>query len=78
MHILTNVVFVAYYVLLAFKQREACTFDSAKKDGAKVSENVSTTFNVSFILGFSLHIINFTIGTFVEPCVRLVSLTAPR
>ena len=75
---LTNVVFVAYYILLAFKQRDSCTYESAKKDGTKVSENVTTTFSVSFIFGFALHTINFTIGTFVEPCVRLVSLEAPR
>lgn len=73
-----NVVFVAYYVMLAFKQREACTFNNVKKDGTAVTENVSTTFSVSFVFGFILHAINLTIGTFVEPCVRLTSLAAPK
>ena len=70
--------FIAYYIILAFKQREACNFDSAKKDGTKVSVNVSSTFNVLFILGFALHVINFTIGTIVEVYVRFIYLSAPR
>ena len=40
-----------------------------------MSNNVTTTFSVSFVLGFILHTINFTFGTFVEPCVRLISLS---
>ena len=60
------------------KPSKAKPMACAKKDGTKVSENVTTTFSVSFIFGFALHTINFTIGTFVEPCVRLVSLEAPR
>ena len=29
-YILINVVFVAYYIALAFKQRDSCTFDTTK------------------------------------------------
>ena len=75
---MTNVIFIAYYIILAFKVRESCSFDSVKLDGTKVSVNVSSTFNALFVLGFVLHIINFTIGTFVEPCVRIISLAASR
>ena len=66
---------MAYYVVMAFKQREQCVFDGVKADGSKISEDVSTSITATFIAGFFLHIINFTICTFIEPCIRLVALT---
>lgn len=75
--VITNVVFVAYYTVMAFKQRDACSHTVKKEDGSNVDENVSSTFAVSFIVGFAMHSINFTIGTFIEPCLRLVSLSKP-
>ena len=66
--------FVAYYVVMAFKTRESCTF-TVSKDGKSLNENISSTFSVSFITGFFLHSINFTVSTFIEPCVRLTSLS---
>ena len=76
--VITNVVFVAYYTFLAFKQRESCTHEVTKKDDSKVNENISSTFAAAFIIGFAMHSVNFTIGTFIEPCIRLVSLSKPK
>ena len=73
----TNVVFIAYYVVMAFKPRESCVFDKVKADGSKVQEDVSSAITAAFIAGFFLHMINFTICTFIEPCIRLVSLSSP-
>ena len=77
MQVIVTVVFIAYYIIMAFKQREPCMADasSAKKDGGdNKQDNISTVFAVSFIAGFILHTINFTVSTFLEPCVRLVTL----
>ena len=69
-------VFVAYYVLMAFKQREPCEVDTLKKstENSVVKENAASSLTVAFMAGFILHSINFTIGTFFEPCVRLTNM----
>ena len=72
MHIVTNIVFAAYYIAFAFKQRDACSHTITKEGGIQETINVSSTFNVSFVAGFVLHLINFTVCTFIEPCVRVV------
>ena len=80
MQVIVSVVFVAYYVLMAFKQREAYEVETLKKGADKnvQKENVSSALTVAFMTGFVLHSINFTIGTFVEPCVRLTTLQSDR
>jgi len=34
---------------------------------------VKSSFTTIFIVGFILHVINFTVATFIEPVVRLVA-----
>ena len=75
--VVVTVLFVAYYVMLAFKQREACEVDTVKK-GSTEKENISSAITVTFIAGFVFHAINFTIGTFIEPCVRLTLIADPK
>ena len=67
---------VAYYILMAFKQRDVCL--AVSPSDPTQTENMSRAVTASFIAGFVLHLINFTVGTFVEPCVRLISLSSPR
>jgi len=80
MQVIVSVVFVAYYVLMAFKQREPYEVETLKKGADKnvQKENISSALTVAFMTGFVLHSINFTIGTFVEPCVRLTTLQSDR
>ena len=39
---------------------------------------MSGSLTASFVCGFVLHIINFVVNTFVEPCIRLTSLDNER
>ena len=71
LNVAVAIVFMAYYVYLAFKPREQCSYDSVSK-GKPQTENVGSIITAVFVVGFILHTINFTIHTFVEPCVRLM------
>ena len=74
-----NVVFIAYYVYLAFKQRQSCINSSAAKpDGTPTGEDLKSTFTTAFVIGFILFVINFTVCTFIEPVVRLVAFERDR
>lgn len=69
-----NVVFIAYYVFLTFKQRQSClNLATTKQDGTPAEEDVKSTFTTAFVIGFILHVINFTVCTFIEPVVRIVA-----
>ena len=72
-----SVVMNAYYIMLASKDREACIVQTAASSGAKL-EDVSASLTRSFIAGFVLHMINLTINTFIEPCIRIVALDGTR
>jgi len=56
---------------MVFKQRESCI---NKQDGTSKGNDVKSYFTAAFILGFILHLINFTLHTFVEPVLRLTAL----
>ena len=68
--IIMNVIYLSYYIAMAFKKREDCIIPLVGKDGAK-NQNVTAAFSFNFIIGFILALTNFTICTFIEPCIRL-------
>ena len=68
-----SVIMISYYIMLAAKPRDVCTVQVANNT-ATSTENVSGSLTASFVAGFFLHLINFTVNTFVEPCVRLVAM----
>ena len=68
-----SVIMISYYIMLAAKPRDACIVNTVNSTSTQ-QENVSGSLTASFVAGFFLHLINFTVNTFVEPCVRLISL----
>lgn len=66
-----SVIMNAYYIMLSAKDREACIVQTSSK--VMALEDVSASLTRSFIAGFVLHMINLTVNTFVEPCVRIVA-----
>ena len=65
-----NVIYLSYYIAMAFKKREDCIVPAVGKSGAK-DQNVTAAFSFNFLIGFILALTNFTICTFIEPCIRL-------
>ena len=65
-----NVIYLSYYIAMAFKKREDCIVPAVGKGGAK-DQNVTAAFSFNFLIGFILALTNFTICTFIEPCIRL-------
>ena len=53
---------LAFYGVMAFMPRIPCNIE----DGS----NPTGIMNICFIVGFSLHAVNFVIATFVEPILR--------
>lgn len=68
----------AYYIMLAAKDRDACIVSTSSNAVTMGLEDVSGSLTRSFIAGFVLHMINLTVNTFVEPCVRIVALDGSR
>ena len=44
---------------------------SEKPDGSGGAD-VKSNFTSAFVVGFVMHVANFTIGTFVEPVLRIM------
>ena len=76
--VLFSVVMTAFYIMMASKPREACSALTFSADNQPSQENVSGSLTASFVCGFILHIINFVVNTFVEPCIRLSSVDNER
>ena len=66
-------IYLAYYIAMVFKKREDCIVPAVGKGGAK-DQNVTASFSLSFLIGFILALTNFTICTFIEPCMRFTVL----
>lgn len=71
--IVVTSVFIAYYVYLAFKFRESCIKDDSAKPDGSGGDDVKSAFTGAFVFGFVMHSVNMTIGTFVEPVLRLMN-----
>ena len=72
-----NVIFIAYYLKFVFKSRLPCIHEFTKADGTQVKQNVSATFNLAFVVGLLLHLVNFTVCTFLEPATRMLQFLHP-
>mmetsp|Transcript_6251 Transcript_6251/g.8362 ORF Transcript_6251/g.8362 Transcript_6251/m.8362 type:complete len:92 (+) Transcript_6251:294-569(+) len=72
--VIFGVIMICYYLMLAAKPRDACTVTTVSKT-TTMQENISGSLTASFVAGFALHLINFTVNTFVEPCIRLITLS---